>query len=313
MPDNISDTTPHIGGSQPDLSKMDVHEPQHISFLRKRKQPEHEHECSIKEDLAAFRKEMMSILTSSSNIHNENLQSMRRDIVADIKVEINSVKELAEKMSKEQDRMKSELTELNNRILSVEEQGTSFSAAADSVNKVKETIEGLVAENNSLKQFALLNNIEISGVPLTKGENLNTIFRNICSKVGYTLLDTDVDTIHRVRRFQALHSNSQTNIRPPAIIVKFTQRRRKDELLAAVRARRGLTTADIELSGPASTLYLSDHLTPSNKLLLKLARQFKTEHDYQYLWTRDCKIFLRKNEKCKVIHIVSESVLKNLT
>ena len=174
------------------------------------------------------------------------------------------------------------------------------------------TIEALQIENNAAKQFSFLNNIEISGVPFSKGENLNTILRNICSRVGFTLSDSDVNTIHRVRRFHSDNNNSEKLVRPPAIIVHFTRRIRKDELLAAVRARRGITTADINLPGAATALYLSDHLTPVNKLLLKRARQLKNEKNYSYLWIRDCKIFIRKNQESKVFLINSEADLNKI-
>ncbi|KAL4705944.1 hypothetical protein ACJJTC_018782 [Scirpophaga incertulas] len=84
-----------------------------------------------------------------------------------------------------------------------------------------------------------LNNLEISGIPISKGENLNTILHTVCNKVGFTLKETDIDTIHRVRRFSSGNDAKQRDSRPPAIIVSFTQRRRKDELLACVPRAAG--------------------------------------------------------------------------
>lgn len=300
------------GGSQPDLSKLkeskECGDPPHNVTLRKRKQPEHD--CSIKQDLAEFRKEILSTLTTFSAAQNESLQVMHCELVADIKNQISSVTSLTEKMLEEQTQMKCDLSDLRERVSSVEVKSSCLEGAVDCLTELKETVKNLAVENNNIKQFALLNNIEISGVPFVKGENLFSILRNICLKIGYTLQDTDIDMIHRVRRFQT--DESQTSVRPPAIIVKLTQRKRKNELLAAVRARRGLTTVDIELPGPASNLYLSDHLTPANKLLLKRARQFKIEHNYTYCWTRDCKIFIRKTEKSRVVHVADDSALRFL-
>ncbi|XP_045541488.1 uncharacterized protein LOC123722988 [Papilio machaon] len=122
--------------------------------------------------------------------------------------------------------------------------------------------------NQYQDQFSRLNNLELSGVPSHRGENLNKILGDLCNFVGFTLLNTDVDTIHRVRPYNNPASDA-TNLplRHPAIVIRFCQRRRKDELLAAMRARRGLTTADLGMHGPALPVYLSDHLTPHNKLL----------------------------------------------
>jgi hypothetical protein len=299
------------GGSQPDLSKLrDDGDLQHNVALRKRKQPEHD--CCIKQDLADFRNEILLTLKTFCTAQNESMQAMQRELVADIKNQINSVTSLTEKILEDQCQMKSEISGLKDRLSSIEVKSNCLEGAADSLAEMKATVNNLITENNSIKQFALLNNVEVSGVPYVKGENLLTILRDICVKVGYSLLETDIDMIHRVRRFQTEQRDSHASMRPPAIIVKFTQRKRKDELLAAARARRGITTADIQLPGPASTLYLNDHLTPANKLLLKRARQIKTEHNYTYLWTRDCKIFIRKNEGSKVIHIADDSALLRL-
>lgn len=302
--------SPPKAGSQPDLTKLKDVDSQYNVVQRKRKQPDYD--SSIKEDLAKFRNEVLSILASFSTEQNKSMQVMQRELTASINDQVSAITSLSEKILEDYTLMKSDVNELKERMSSVEIKCTTMSSATENLPEAIETIKSLTTENNNIKQYALMNNIEISGIPFVKGENLTSILHKICSKVGYTLLDTDVDTIHRVRRFFSTQSDSQTKLRPPAIIVKFTQRMRKDGLLAAVRARRGLTTADIELPGPAMNLFLSDHLTPNNKLLLKLTREFKKEHNYAYVWTRDCKIFLRKNEHCKTVLITDASVLKRL-
>ncbi|CAH0714117.1 unnamed protein product, partial [Brenthis ino] len=145
----------------------------------------------------------------------------------------------------------------------------------------------LKAQNNSHDQYSRQNNIEISGIPTKKGENVYTILNDLCATVGFQLSDHDIDSIHRVRPYPSSRTESNNEpTRPASIIVRFCQRRRKDQLIAAVRARRGLTTAHIGLPGPASTVYIGDHLTPTNKLLLKRARELKLEKNYSYLQDR---------------------------
>lgn len=202
--------------------------------------------------------------------------------------------------------------EVKDRISLVEDNCAALSTIPKNLTEANETIQHLLKENNNSKQFSLINNIEISGINFNKGENLLSILRELCLKVGFALQDSDVDMIQRVRRYQNLDKNTQENTRPPAIIVRFTQRKRKDELLSAVRARRGTTTVDLGLPGPASNVYVGDHLTPSNKLLLKRARQIKIDLQYSYLWVRDCKIQMRKNDGNKVLYINSHADLDKL-
>lgn len=202
---------------------------------------------------------------------------------------------------------------MEGRLISVEEKVLGISPIQRDLNIAKETIVELQSANNLQDQLSRQNNLELSGVPSRGGENLNTILSDLCKKVGFILQDTDIDTIHRVRPF--FNTGSERNkegLRHPSIIIRFTQRRRKDQLIAAVRARRGITTADIGIPGPAYNLYLNDHLTPANKLLLKRARELKVKCSYSYLWVRDCKILIRKNDKSGIIRISKESDLQKI-
>lgn len=295
------------GGSQPDLSTLATADQQMFDqqvTLRKRKQPG-DSDSDIKEDLASFRMEIMSFFAKFEASQRQELQDFRTEI----KEQIDSVKNLAVTLTEEHDRMKHGLSVIEERVLSVENQISTLTSLPKNLDEANEVIKNLKAESNVNRQFSMLNNIEISGVPFVKGENLMTIFRNICTRVGFELANSDIDTIHRVRRFQNEEHNTS---RPPAIIVRLTQRRRKNELLAAIRARRGLTTVDLDLQGPASSVYVGDLLTPTNKLLLKRARQLKVEYNYDYVWVRDCKIFMRKNDKSKIIYINNESDLSKV-
>lgn len=80
-------------------------------------------------------------------------------------------------------------------------------------------------------------------------------------------------------------------------------------MLAAIRARRGLTTADLDIDGPARPVFVNDHLAPLNKLLYGRVRKLGKELGYKYIWLNDCKIFVRKNDTSKAILISSEADL----
>lgn len=226
-----------------------------------------------------------------------------------MKSEIHSSMQHITDINNKLDGMEGRFNEFNSRLITAED---NISCLQNRLLTAEETIAELREDKNLQDQFSRQNNIEISGLPTNKGENLMSILHDLCAVVSFKLLDTDVDTIHRVRPFQSADTGSAANKQPartPSVIVRFTQRRRKDQLLAAVRARRGITSTDAGLPGPASSLYVSDHLTPTNKLLLKRARELKNEYNYSYLWVKDCKILLRKSEVSKIIRISKESDL----
>lgn len=212
--------------------------------------------------------------------------------------------------------MESRFCKLESRVTIVEEKNsTVISKLQHDLAAANLVIATLQCDKERSEQFSRLNNLEISGVPVASGENLHTILNLVCVKVGVSLDERDVDRIHRVRRFDAAANSAagqQQPSRHPAIIVRFTRRVCKDRVLAAMRARRVLTSADLGLSGPTSNIYMGDHLTPANKLLLRRARELKTVLGYQYLWIRDGKILMRKSDKSKVILIAKSEDLEKL-
>lgn len=216
----------------------------------------------------------------------------------------------------------------NDRLQMVESKLLIVTDLGDELKRASNTIRELRQENSIRDQFSRLNNIEITGMPYAKGENLMSILHNMTVKVGINLAEDDVDYIQRVRTYAPANekpggvSGSLVHAgdagtrsaagRPPNIIVRFTRRRRKDELLAAVRARRGLTTADLGFNGSSRNVFFNDHLTPQNKLILKRARELKIKCDYNFLWVRDCRIFVRKDERSKSIRISGDDDLKKI-
>lgn len=248
-----------------------------------------------------------------SDILNE-LRALRGDFTG-MRSDIQGVTRSILEINKRFGEMESRISDIEDRLTATEKSTTLIPRLQQDLDSAKNKVVTLEREIQQRDQLARQNNIEISGIPLTAGENLLTVLRTISDKVGFSLDERDIDGLLRVRRFEMANVSKDSHNprpRPPAIIVKFTRRLCKDKFLAAVRSRRGLTTADINLSGPSQNVYVSDHLTPQNKILLKQARQLKVDLGYTYLWVRDCKIFMRKNDKSGAIMVKSESDLAKL-
>lgn len=79
-----------------------------------------------------------------------------------------------------------------------------------------------------------------------------------------------------------------------------------------MRSRRGLLTTDLGIEGAPRPIFVNEHLTPKNKLLLRRARDLKTEKSYAYLWVRNCVIYMRKKDNAPVIKILSEEDFKRV-
>lgn len=237
---------------------------------------------------------------------------------ADFKKQMADINLSIRNLSDEQSVLKGELCVLKTATDSNSQRATLLTSE---IADLRSTANSLNEQLRVREQQGRINNLEISGIPISNSENLNNIIHNIAAKVGFTLLPTDIDYIHRVRRFNSAGNDNTkktdgSGIRDsssiPNIIVRFSQRLRKNEMLAAVRARRNLTTVDAGLDGPSSPIYVSDHLAPHNKLLNKRTRLLAKQKDYKYVWLSDCKIFVRKNDASNVQRVSNEADLSKI-
>lgn len=306
---NPTRTPPKLTGSHPDLSRL-VEDPQNNSSsvtFRKRKQREDE----FTDALNNFRSEIMSELKSTLKdfFHNQNdaLMKLTTD-VRNFSVELKGIKETQEKIALENTKLQTDFKNLKkdseNKIISLEK------SLADS----NSTIQDLNAKIQLSEQQGRCNNLEISGVPLIKGENLVSIITTLSVKIGVCLERPDIDYIKRVRRFSTQndgYKSSESGLFPN-IIVRFTQRKKKQDFLAAVRARRGITSADLDINGAAKPVFVNDHLTPQNKLLYRQVRITAKENNFKFVWLNDSKIFVRKSETSKPILINSNEDLSKI-
>ncbi|KAJ2939063.1 hypothetical protein O0L34_g10252 [Tuta absoluta] len=205
--------------------------------------------------------------------------------IEDIKTDIGALKTSTGKIS-------SQLKGLEERVKAVEKTQAE-------VQQLKDRISSLENDLQEKNQWARINNVEIRGVPLKDRENLFEIVSKIGIKIQYPVAKNIINFVTRIP--------SREDQNKP-IIVSFINRYAKEDFIAAARSFKKLTTADIGLPGTAP-VFVNDHLTVHNKILLKKAKALKTEKDFQFVWVKNCKIFARKNTESKVINIKMESDL----
>lgn len=238
-------------------------------------------------------------------------QSFRADFQS-VKDDVESNKQSLRDFQNKWTEFDSRFDKLDGRLQDIEVKVQSLPKVQVELKEANEKIAELQETVDRHDQLSRMNNVEILGIPARHGENLYSILSDVSAKVGITLSDADVDYVTRVRRYPETLNGGKTKPREPAIIVRFAQRRSKDKLMAAVRSRRGLTTTDIGFSGPSNNIFIHEHLTPKNKLLLNRSREYKTEHNYAFVWVRDCKILMRKSESSPIIRISGEADLHKL-
>ncbi|XP_046978170.1 uncharacterized protein LOC124543894 [Vanessa cardui] len=177
------------------------------------------------------------------------------------------------------------------------------------LEEMKIKFKELSDNNNRNEQWVRRSNIQINGVPQKKGENLITIIKTLAEKSGYPLnFNTDVDFVTRV----AVKNDTSDNHSRP-IILKMQARYKKDDFLSSLRKLKNLKASDIGFPGKNNPIYINDHLSAYNKLLLSEARRRGKDKGYLYCWVRNCTIMVRKTDNSPVIHITSKECLNKIS
>ena len=163
-------------------------------------------------------------------------------------------------------------------------------------NKIeKETIL-----RNELEQYGRRDNLEIHGIPVSPNENTNELIKEVAQKLNVRLLDSDISSSHRIPAM---------NRKYPAIIVKFSN---KDKRNIIFRNRRNLHgKKNYSISG-VTTIYINENLTQRKRNLFARSYKRKVEENYQYIWTNNGQIYLRKTKSDPKIEINNEEDLNKI-
>ncbi|XP_064460369.1 uncharacterized protein LOC135370523 [Ornithodoros turicata] len=157
--------------------------------------------------------------------------------------------------------------------------------------------EQLRQEVNRLEQYTRLNNLEIHGVKVTQHEDLHGKFCEIADRLGLAKPE-----IHQI---EALHRLPSKPGKIPLIIVRFANRRHRNEWLKNKhRLRTGVENRlDVE------EIYIDENMTSQNKRLFFLSRKKVKEGKGRFAWHKDGLSFVRKSEGSPAIRIHRDSDL----
>lgn len=161
-------------------------------------------------------------------------------------------------------------------------------------------------------------NIEIQNVPQRSSENLVHLVTAMGSVINVPIAAESIRAVHRVAQ------NVQSE-RPKNIVVELCSRRLRDDVIAAVRARRGLAAgqllaaaggggggARLDERALAQPIFINEHLTLKNKILYAKARKEAKEKHYKWVWVKNAAILARKDDNSKVIRIQRDADLAKL-
>lgn len=169
--------------------------------------------------------------------------------------------------------------------------------------KLKSTLKNVSQSLNQVEQNMRVCNVEVSGIPENKSENLSNTFKQLAESVKASIVPDDILQVTRVAKLV------KDSDRPRTVIAKLRTPRHRDIVLAAVakfnksNPEDKLSSKHLGYGGPRKPIFVAEHLSPDNKILHAAVRQRAREYRYKFTWVRNGRIFVRKEEFSEAILI----------
>ena len=225
----------------------------------------------------------------------DELTLKHEDELEALKVEIKEIKTSQEFICANYDNLKKEYDLLRNQN----------KQQADEIQKLRSNSKDLEKQSevelnkiDQLEQYGRRQNLEFHGVPEEKDEDPTEIVMKICNTIGVSLERKEVSIAHRLPK-------KRNEDKPPAIIAKFISAETRNNIYKKRKQSRNLDKNIFPIAGMMN-LYINENLTQSRKRLLWKTKQAMKCKDYQFIWTRNGKIFVRREATSDAILIESE-------
>lgn len=233
-----------------------------------------------------------------SSLLDSKLQKIEMSITEQVKATIKS------EITSAIDKLKSEFTETTD-FLDAEQKDLK-----KDINSANDKIKSLEAENLKLsKELTSLGrrirplekssrscNVEIQVVPENKEENVTSIFKKLCEKIDFPIVDSEISSVRRVAKL------NPSSDRPRNILVTLKSERQRDDLISAYRGYNKnnkndlLNSSHLNISGEKQRIFVTEHLSSEVKELHSAARKTAKERGYKFVWIKYGRIYVRKSD-----------------
>ncbi|KAL1446597.1 hypothetical protein WDU94_013890 [Cyamophila willieti] len=139
-------------------------------------------------------------------------------------------------------------------------------------------------EVNELQQRSRHINVVIRGINEQRRENVWEIVESVGNRIGIQDPGKDIQICHRV-------PTRASGPRP--IVVRLVNSKTRDKWVKAYKEKQLWK----------QKLFVTEHLTPYYQNIFYHTRKLAKEKDFKYAWTKDCTIYLKKNETSQ-LHVI---------
>ena len=170
------------------------------------------------------------------------------------------------------------------------------------IKGIKQELKSEKKARNDSDQYMRRGMVEINGFPQKKDENLKDLVIKLATDMKVPISNGDVEVVHRL-----------STPEKAGIIVKFSSRPIAEQFLAKKKSLRTKSVRDydyvLENQEDKGWIFINESLTKMNRELFKKARKQCKDKNFQYVWTKNGNILVRKDGESSIIRITSEDEL----
>ena len=165
---------------------------------------------------------------------------------------------------------------------------------------------------DEIEEYSYKFNLKVVGLPEIKEKESAEETSSLCVKLfremGAEVNIHDIDMAHRVPTREA-HGG------PKPIVCKFVRRLARTKVINLRNESHNLRPANLGLAEGVnlSNVRIFDPLTPRMQSIFYEAKRFKTQHQYQFCWTKNFSVYLRKNAESRAVKIKHIDDLRQLS
>lgn len=223
----------------------------------------------------------------------KDLSELEGELNPSVKVLLVKVLRSIQFMSNKFDEMKNSFEENSRENSALKNE---IKALRESVERKDELIDNLAKKINKLEQDKKRKFLEIHGVEeVTDVTPLNQ-YNNVATEVGLSLEVSDV------QRIKLKKSNM--------LLVKYKTEGHRNESL--INGKKWWNSKTTDEKKKCNRLFFNESLIPAYRSIYRELRIKGRLHNYAYVWVKNGRILVRKEEKGKIYNVASEKDLANL-
>lgn len=297
----------HLWQDSPILSNMPPKKKQQNPITSPGTNPEGDQSNSSQIDEPITKSELQRILDDRLKIQTEEFKKLICTYHSSFLEELNKIQASTEIFKEEidasQDFLNQKFEELTVSVIKIQTENTRLSHENSSLKtQLLELNNRLVQSENeqeSTNQYLRRDCLEFHGIPEIPGEDTDALVCKVAELLEVDLYTSDISISHRLPA-----KKGQT----PAIIARFYVRKTRDKLY---QARANLKTYNSTNLGfeRENKLYVNECLTSKSRNILKQAKEIQKQHKYKYVWTKYGKVYMRKDQHSDAISFANPSEL----